>query len=370
MATRVCAPRRTGRWQEDFKTVIRRSIARPGREPNVSAMNWSTIAPAALASFLASMVEFVEALTIVLAVAATRGWKPSLLGAAAGLAALAVLVAAPGVSLASIPLPSLQLTVGVPLLLFGARWLQKAVLRSAGVIAMHDEAVAYSRQTQVLRSAAQIRSAFDPIAMLASFKAVVLEGVEVVFVVVALGLKRGLMVPAASGAGIALLLVIALGVVLHRPLARIPENTLKFAVGVMLTAFGTYWTGEGLGFAWPASDVSVLVLVAVFLVLAAVLVRVCSRARNVSTPRASRLAAVARPRRGALSSIGHALLSLLIDDLPLAIGISGWVGAMALMQALHPAGAALACGLLTAGLAAVLAISAWRRVAHAIELES
>ncbi len=328
-------------------------------------MTWSTIAPAALASFLASMVEFIEALTIVLAVGATRGWKPSLLGAAAGLAALVALVAAPGVSLASIPLPPLQLTVGLPLLLFGSRWLHKAVLRSAGVIALRDEALAYSRETQALHSPTRARSTFDPIAIFATFKTVVLEGIEVVFVVVALGLKRGLLVPAASGAGLALLLVAVLGLALHRPLARIPENMLKFAVGVMLTAFGTYWTGEGLGFAWPAADVSVLALVAAFLGLAAVLVRICARARPVSTPRASRLAAIAPRRLGALSSIGHALLSLFVDDLPLAIGIAGWVGAMALMQALHPVGAALACGFLTTGLAAVLAISAWRRAAHA-----
>ena len=327
-------------------------------------MDWSTIAPAALASFLASMVEFIEALTIVLAVGVTRGWKPSLLGAAAGLAALTALVAAPGVSLASIPLTPLQLTVGIPLLLFGSRWLQKAVLRSAGVIAKHDEAVAYSRQTQALRSVPRARSTFDPIAMFATFKTLVLEGIEVVFIVVALGSKRGLLVPAASGAGIALVLVVALGLALHRPLARIPENMLKFAVGAMLMAFGTYWTGEGLGFAWPAGDVSVLALVAAFLGLAAVLVRVCARARNVSTPRASRASATAPRWLGVLPSAARALLGLFVDDLSLAIGLAGWLGAMALMQALHPAGAHLACGFLTAGLAAVLALSAWRRAAH------
>ena len=275
-----------------------------------------------------------------------------------------MLVAAPGVSLASIPLPSLQLTVGIPLLLFGSRWLQKAVLRSAGVIAMHDEAVAYSRQTQALSAVAQARSTFDPIAMFATFKTVVLEGIEVVFIVAALGLKRGLLVPAASGAGVALLLVVALGLALHRPLARIPEDMLKFAVGVMLTAFGTYWTGEGLGFAWPAGDVSVLALVAAFLGLAAVLVRVCARARNMSTPRASQAAATAPRRLGVLPSVARPLFSLFVDDLSLAIGIAGWVGAMALVQAFRPAGADLACGFLTAGLAAVLALSAWRRAAY------
>ncbi len=327
-------------------------------------MNWSIIAPAALASFLASTVEFVEALTIVLAVGVTRGWKPSLLGAACGLVALAALAAAPGLSLGSVPLPQLQLTLGLPLLLFGSRWMQKAILRSAGVIALRDEAAAYSRQTQAMRSATRVRSTFDPVAVLASFKAVVLEGIEVVFVVVALGSKRGLLVPAASGAGVALLLVVALGLALHRPLARIPENMLKFAVGVMLTAFGTYWTGEGLGFAWPAADVSVLVLVAAFLGLAAVLVRICARARPPSALRDSPLAATVPRRPGVSVSIVRTLLGLLVDDLPLAIGIAGWVGAMALMHALHPVGADPACGLLAAGLAAVLAISAWRRAAQ------
>src|ERR1700756_3068588 len=161
MTVRVCARPPTRRWQKNFKTVIRRSIARPGRRPNVPTMTWSTIAPAALAAFLASMDEFIEALTIILAVGVPRGWKPSLLGAAAALATLVALVAAPGISLATIPLPPLQLTVGVPLLLFGSRWLHKAILRAAGVIPLRDEALAYSRQTQALRSASAARSTFD-----------------------------------------------------------------------------------------------------------------------------------------------------------------------------------------------------------------
>lgn len=328
-------------------------------------MIWLTIAPVTLASFLASMVEFVEALTIVLAVGVTRGWKPSLLGAGAALATLVALVAAPGISLASIQLPPLQLTVGVPLLLFGSRWLHKAVLRAAGVIPLRDEALAYSRQTQALRSAPGARSAFDPMAILTTFKTVLLEGLEVVFVVVALGLKHGLLVPAAWGAGMALLLVVVLGLVLHRPLARIPENMLKFAVGVMLTAFGTYWTGEGLGLAWPEGDVSILTLVVLALGLAAILVRVCARARPLPRPRAVAPAASASRPQGLLPSIGRTLLSLLVDDLPLAVGIAAWVSATALMQALHPAGGDVACGFFAAGLDAVLALSAWHRAAQA-----
>ena len=326
-------------------------------------MTWSTIAPTVLASFLASMVEFIEAFTIVLAVGVTRGWKPALLGTAAGLAVLVALIATPGVSLASIPLPALQLAVGTLLLLFGTRWLHKAILRSAGVIARRDEAVAYSRQTQALRATAPARSALDPIAFLASFKAVVLEGIEVVFVVVALGMKPGLLLPAASGAGLALLLVVALGLALHRPLARIPENLLKFVVGVMLTALGTYWAGEGMGIAWPAGDASILALILAFLGLAAILVQVCARVGPTFRPGGSS-ATVTAARLGLLPSIGREVLGLFIDDLPLAAGIAAWVGASTLMQALHLAAADLACGLFPAGLAAVLAISAWRRAAR------
>ncbi len=328
------------------------------------AMTWSTIAPTVLASFLASMVEFIEALTIVLAVGVTRGWKPALLGTAAGLAVLVAMIAAPGMSLASIPLPTLQLAVGTLLLLFGTRWLHKAILRSAGVIALRDEALTYSLQAQALRTAAHARSAIDPVGFLASFKAVVLEGIEVVFVVVALGMKRDLLLPAVSGAGLALLLVVALGLVLHRPLARIPENLLKFVVGVMLTAFGTFWAGEGMGVAWPAGDASILALVVAFLGLAAILVRVCAQARPASMPRTARVAVIAPRRQGLVASIGRELLGLFIDDLPLAAGIVAWVGATALAQALHFAATGLACGLLPAGLATVLAFSAWHRAAR------
>lgn len=212
-------------------------------------------------------------------------------------------------------------------------------------------------------TAAHARSALDPIAFLASFKAVVLEGIEVVFVVVALGMKPGLLLPAASGAGLALLLVVALGLALHRPLARIPENLLKFVVGVMLTALGTYWAGEGMGIAWPAGDASILALIVVLLGLAAILVQLCARIGPPLTPVGSR-AAVNPPQPRLLPSIGRELLGLFIDDLPLAAGIAAWVGATALVQALHLAATDLACGLFPAGLAAVLAISAWRRAAR------
>ncbi|MDB5954756.1 hypothetical protein, partial [Ramlibacter sp.] len=246
--------------------------------------SWSSAGPTVLASFLASLVEFVEALTIVLAVGLTRGWKSSLLGTAAGVAALVALVAALGRSLQAIPLPQLQLAVGVLLLLFGMRWLHKAVLRSAGVIPLHDEALEFSRQTQVLQGGARTGHGVDAIAFLTAFKAVLLEGIEVVFVVVALGLKGGMLLPASAGALLALVLVATLGLLLHRPLARVPENTLKFSVGVMLSAFGTYWAGEGIGLAWPAADASILFLIAAFLAVGWLAAKACGRLRAARAP--------------------------------------------------------------------------------------
>jgi uncharacterized membrane protein len=160
----------------------------------------------------------------------------------------------------------LQFTVGTLLLLFGMRWLRKAILRSAGVIALHDEALAFAAETAELREHAQRRAArLDWFAGLASFKAVVLEGLEVVFIVIAVGAGRGLVVPASLGALAAAVLVLGIGLLVHRPLARVPENMLKFAVGVMLSAFGVFWVGEGLGIAWPGEDLAIPVFAVLFL---------------------------------------------------------------------------------------------------------
>jgi Ca2+/H+ antiporter, TMEM165/GDT1 family len=223
-------------------------------------------APAMTAAFLASLVEAVEALTIVLAVAIVRGWRPAGFGALAGLISLVLIVAALGPLLDRVPLHLLQLTIGILLLLFGMRWLRKAILRSAGVIPLHDEAAAFATETAELREQA-LRHAerLNWLAALASFKAVLLEGLEVVFIVIALSAGRELLVPASAGALAACLLVAGVGLVVHRPLARVPENTLKFAVGVMLTAFGIYWTGEGLGVAWPGADLAIVAFAALFL---------------------------------------------------------------------------------------------------------
>jgi uncharacterized membrane protein len=327
---------------------------------------WTTAAPSLLASFMASMVEFVEALTVVLAVGVVRGWRSALMGTAVALAVLVGLVAALGPSLTRIPLSVVQLGVGTLLLLFGLRWLRKAVLRAAGVLALHDEAKAFEAETAALRRhGATGRHAIDTLAFMTSFKIVMLEGIEVVFIVIAIGASGQMMLPASAGALAALLVVITLGLWLHRPLARVPENTLKFGVGVLLTAFGTFWVGEGVGVDWPGADWTLLALVVAYLVVALLLVPVCGRLRGA--PRiASKAAAAAgkEDKQGVLALIGSELLGLFIDDSWLAAGILGLVllawFAVA-RQLLSPESVA---ALFTGGLAAVLAASAIRRARY------
>src|SRR5438132_1258006 len=221
-------------------------------------------AAAVSAAFLASLVEAVEAFTIVLAAAAVRSWRVAALGAAAALALLAIIVVAAGPLLERIPIEWLQLGVGVSLLVFGVRWLRKAILRAAGVIALHDETAAFTAGSAELR---RHESRLDWLAGLASFKAVLLEGLEVAFIVVAVA---------------ACALVTVLGLALRRPLARVPENQLKFAVGVMLSAFGVFWTGEGLGVAWPLGDLAIIVLGALFLAVALLAVVALKRPRQIA----------------------------------------------------------------------------------------
>jgi uncharacterized membrane protein len=231
-------------------------------------MTFMSNLPAVTAAFLASLVEAVEALTIVLAVATVRGWRPAGLGAVAGLVALALIVLAFGPLLNRVPLNLLQIGIGILLLLFGMRWLRKAVLRAAGSIPLHDEAAAFANEMADLREQARRHEGrLDWFAGLASFKATLLEGTEVVFVVIAAG-AGGFLIPASVGALIACALVMMAGFILHRPLARVPENTLKFAVGVMLSAFGIFWTGEGLGVPWPGEDLAILAFTALFLAVA------------------------------------------------------------------------------------------------------
>lgn len=228
--------------------------------------SWSVAAPALGASFAASVVEVVEAFTIVLAVASLRGWRPAALGTAGGLAVLGGAVAALGPLLERVPIQALQLTIGVLLLLFGLGWLRKASLRAAGVIPLHDEEAIFAAEAAELDAETRRRQTrLDWVAGMTAFKAVLLEGLEVVFIVLAVGAGRGLLVPAAMGAGAACVLVLAVGAAVHRPLSRVPENSLKFGVGVMLSAFGVYWTGEGLGVPWPGEDLALLVFALLFL---------------------------------------------------------------------------------------------------------
>ncbi|MEO9079983.1 MAG: hypothetical protein ABI268_11825, partial [Rhodanobacter sp.] len=231
---------------------------------------------------LASLVECVEALTVVLAVGVTRGWRSALGGSLAALLVLLLIVALLGSALTRLPLGDIQLAVGGLLLLFGMRWLRKSILRAAGVLALHDEAAIYARQTQALQGAAGMVPGWDRLAVAAAFKITMLEGIEVVFIVIAIGAGgAGLLLPASVGAVAALLVVFALGAIVHRPLAQVPENTLKFVVGVLLCAFGTFWTGEGMGYAWPFRDLSILGLMTGWLLLALIAVPWC-RGRHIA----------------------------------------------------------------------------------------
>jgi uncharacterized membrane protein len=232
---------------------------------------WTHVGPSVLAAFLASLVEFVEALTIVLAVGTARGWRSALLGTIAGAVLLAAIVVVLGPLLQHLDITILQLVVGTLLLLFGMRWLRKAILRAAGIIPLHDETTIFASETSELRAAGPIATlALDPLAVITTFKAVVLEGIEVVFIVIAVGSAGDMLVPASIGAAVAGVIVIALGFALHRPLARVPENALKFAVGILLSVFGVFWVGEGLGFVWPGQDLSIVVMAVVLLFFALV----------------------------------------------------------------------------------------------------
>ena len=240
---------------------------------------WTHAGPTVLAAFLASLVEFVEAMTVVLAVGAVRGWRGALGGAGLALLALLALVALFGPAIARIPQDLVRLGIGALLVLFGMRWLRKAVLRAAGVIPLHDEDAAFAAQAASLRRLGVAGPGWDRVALSTAFKITVVEGLEVVFIVVAIGgAGQDLLLPASLGALAALLLVAALGVLLHRPVASIPENALKLVVGVLLCAFGTFWVGEGAGFAWPGGDLALLALAAGFLAAALLLAQACRRA--------------------------------------------------------------------------------------------
>jgi len=232
-------------------------------------MDLLTLAVAATPSFIASSVEFVEALTIVLAVGTTRGWRAPLVGAALAALTLAVIVAVIGVALVTVvPRNVLQIVVGVLLLLFGLRWLRKAILRFAGVVALHDEELIYQREVAELRAQGLRKNEWDWVGTVISYKSVLLEGLEVAFIVIAFGAGGAAAMSAAIWGAIAAgVVVIGLGVALKHPLTQVPENTMKFGVGAMLTTFGVFWSAEGLGTEWPGDALSLFgVLVVVLLV--------------------------------------------------------------------------------------------------------
>ena len=234
-------------------------------------------------AFLASAVEFVEALTIVLASGLTRGWRSSLTGLAAATVVLAGIVAALGPTLKLVPIDALRLVVGALLLAFGLQWLRKAILRASGYKALHDEDAIFAREAEEARAAgSEVKAGLDWYGFTLSFKGVLLEGLEVAFIVITFGSTQGRLDLAAIGAGAALVLVAVVGVVVHAPLSRVPENTMKFAVGVMLTTFGIFWSTEGAGARWPGNDASLPGVLAFVILLSFGAVTLLKRRRNVA----------------------------------------------------------------------------------------
>lgn len=233
-----------------------------------------------LAVFAACVVESVEALTIVLAVGVTRGWHATVRGVAAGLIVLAVLVVALGPALTVIPINALRLVVGGLLLVFGLGWLRKAILRASGFKALHDEDAIYRREREAAERAQHGGIFGDSYAFTLAFKGVLLEGLEVVFIVLTFGANLHSIPLASVGAVAAVLLVTAAGLALRAPLARVPENSLKFAVGVLLTAFGMFWGVEGAGGNWPGGDVALIALIAGVLTFALAAVWCLRRVRS------------------------------------------------------------------------------------------
>lgn len=216
-----------------------------------------------VSSFLASAVEGVEALTIVLAAGVTRGWRSALIGVGVALAVLAIVAAILGPALTLIPIDALRLVVGALLLVFGLQWLRKAILRASGYKGLHDEAAIYERQVSAARTQGkEVRAGLDWYAFTLSFKGVLLEGLEVIFIVVTFGATAHQVPLAALGAAAAVVLVVALGLVVHEPLTQVPENLLKFVVGLLLTSFGTFWSAEGAGVSWPGRDLAIIGILA------------------------------------------------------------------------------------------------------------
>jgi uncharacterized membrane protein len=318
--------------------------------------SWVSMAPTVLGAFMASLVEFVEALTVVLAVGVVRGWRSALVGAGAALLLLLTLVAIFGQSLARIPLALLQLLIGTLLLLFGLRWLRKAILRSAGLLALHDESASFAKLTASLESLGIPSSAWDQVAIATAFKIVMLEGIEVVFIVIALGAGAGRLLPAVLGAAAALVTVIAMGIAVHRPLGRIPENALKLGVGILLAAFGTFWAAEGMHLAWPHAEWSLFALIGAYLGVTQALVRL-RRSRSI---RAGQPGKSTTKSGGPIARVLKEIMGLFVDDSAMAMGIIIWVALMSVIVASLPLPVLALDMLFFVGLCALLAYGVFR----------
>jgi uncharacterized membrane protein len=233
-----------------------------------------------LGAFLASAVEAVEALTIVLGVGVVRGWRSTLIGVGTALIVLAALIAVLGPALGRIPIDGLRLVVGALLLVFGLQWLRKAILRASGYKALHDEDEAFREERDRAAAAgADQRGGLDWYSFTVAFKGVLLEGLEVVFIVIAFGAAQGRFGVAIAAAAAAIILVAVVGVLVRKPLERVPENTIKYTVGVMLTSFGCFWAAEGAGVHWPGDELSLLGVIAFVATLSYLLVRALRRQR-------------------------------------------------------------------------------------------
>jgi uncharacterized membrane protein len=245
-----------------------------------------------LSAFLASAVEMVEALTIVLAVGTTRSWRSALTGAGVALVALAAIVAVLGPALTIIPIDDLRVVVGALLLVFGLQWMRKAILRASGLKALHDEDAIYASEVaHAAEAATEEHAGLDWYAFTVAFKGVLLEGLEVAFIVVTFGSAKHAVGWAALGAAAAAVAVATTGAVVHAPLSRVPENTLKFVVGVMLTGFGTFWGGEGAGVNWPGNEAALPVVIVFMACVALALVWIESRRRAGTARGRGRVAA-------------------------------------------------------------------------------
>jgi uncharacterized membrane protein len=295
-----------------------------------------------VATFLASGVEWVEAFTIVLAVGLFGGWRPALTGTGLAALALGAIVVAAGTAVNSFPVAAAQIVVGVFLLLFGLRWLHKAILRAAGLKALHDEAQEFEE------TKAQLSTREHWVAVGTAFNGVLLEGVEVVLIVVALG-GIGHRLGAAAGAAAALVAVIALGVALRAPLTRIPENLLKTIVGVMLTSFGTFFVGEGIGVEWWHSDLTLALIVCGWALLTVVATAWLRSERGVALPN-GRPARIAR-------AVAAETWGLVVGGGSLALAIVAAVLGAALLAARVPDARGWAAVLLVAALAAALLLA-------------